>query len=207
MRLPVKLLPALLILGSLVMAEAALSADEKKKPVRPPTKQTQVIRAETFKKMEEAQKAYEAKDYAAALRSLDALKAKFDKLNDYEKATLWNFYAAVYYGQDDAAKAREAYINVLKQPNLPEGLRNNSLYALAQLYFIAADYDKAIAVINKWLGVVQDPQPDGHVLIAQAYYQQQKYAQTEKSLLEALRIAKARQQAPKENWLALLRAV
>lgn len=206
-----QILRMLAIVAAVVMvvgtADYAVAADKKGKAVPPPTKQTGVIRAETYKKMEVAQKAYEAKDYGGALKALDELKAGEAKLNDYERATLYNFYAATYYAQDKMPQAIESYVAVLKQPNLPDGLRDSSLYALAQLYFIGEKYDKAIAVVQKWLSVVPEPSPEGYALLAQAYYQTQKYAEAEKALVTSMKISKERGQAPKEPALALLRAI
>jgi tetratricopeptide (TPR) repeat protein len=193
---------ALMCLGA-----AAATASDKKPPVKPPTKQTQVIGAEVFKKMDLAQKAFEAKDYAGAQADLDGIKSGYDKLNDYEKATLWGLYGAVYYARNDTRGAINAYISELQQQNLPDGLRDSGLHTLAQLYFITEEYDKAIAVIKKWMSVMQQPQPEGYVLMAQAYYQRQNYADCEKNLIEALRTAKQQNITPKESWLALLRAV
>ncbi|MFA5938911.1 MAG: CDC27 family protein [Sinimarinibacterium sp.] len=198
---------ALTVVLSIVVADTALAKDDKTKPTPPPTKQTGVIRAETYKKMEVAQKAYEAKDYKAGIEALDALKAGEAKLNDYERATLYNLYAATYYAQDKVPKAIESYILVLKQPNLPEGLRDGSLYALAQLYFITENYAKAIEVVKKWLSVVAEPSPEGYALLAQAYYQTQKYTEAEQALITSLKISKERGQSPKESALALLRAI
>jgi tetratricopeptide (TPR) repeat protein len=198
---------ALVVATGILAADLAAAKDKKDKPVPPPTKQTQVIRAETYKGMEAAQKAFEAKDYAGALAALDTLKAKQEKLNDYERATLYNLYAAVYYGQDKPKQAINAYIEVLKQPNLVEGLRDSSLYAMAQLYFIEEDYPKAIQVVQKWLSVVAEPSPEGYALLAQAYYQTQKYPEAEKALVTSLKISKERGQVAKEAALALLRAI
>lgn len=202
-----------LVLVSLTAVVVSLSglslAKDKdgKKPTPPPTKQTGVIRAETYKKMEVAQKAFEAKDYKGSLTGLDVLKATEGKLNDYERATLYSLYAATYYALDNVPKAIEAYSTVLKQPNLPEGLRDSSLYAMAQLYFIQEDYPRAIRVVNKWLSVVAEPSPEGYALLAQAYYQTQKFAEAERALTTSLKISKERGMAPKEAALALLRAI
>lgn len=205
------LLRVLLVIAMVAAAGSAGHSFAKdkdgKKPTPPPTKQTQVIRAETYKKMEVAQKAFEAKDYKGALAALDGLKATEAKLNDYERATLYSLYAAVYYAQEQLPKTIESYVAVLKQPNLPDGLRDSSLYALAQIYFIAEDYPKAIAVVKKWLSVVAEPSPEGYALMAQAYYQTQKFAEAEKALVTSLQISKQRGQAPKEAALALLRAI
>ena len=196
---------ALLVAGGMAVASAA--DGDKKKPVPPPTKKTQVIRAETYKKMEVAQKAFEAKDYKGAIVALDELKSAAAKLNDYERATLYNLYAAVYYAQDKTPQAIQAYQDVLKQPNLPEGLRDSSLYSMAQLHFIAENYPKAIQVIKKWLSVVAEPSPEGYALLAQAHYQMQNYAEAEKALTTSLKISKKRGQEAKESALALLRAI
>jgi len=198
-------LTAIVVALTLVVADAA--DKDGKKPVPPPTKQTGVIRAETYKKMEVAQQAFEAKDYKGSLAALDTLKMTEGKLNDYERATLYNLYAATYYALDNTPKAIEAYTTVLKQPNLPEGLRDSSLYAMAQLYFITEDYPKAIRVVNKWLSVVAEPSPEGYALLAQAYYQTQKFAEAETALTTSLKISKERGQQPKEAALALLRAI
>ncbi|WP_162932575.1 tetratricopeptide repeat protein [Solimonas sp. K1W22B-7] len=192
---------------ALTLVAADAKEKDKGKPVPPPTKQTQVIRAETYKKMEAAQKAFEAKDYKGSLAALEGLRAGEAKLNDYERATLYNLYAATYYSMDNVPKAIESYATVLKQPNLPEGLRDNSLYAMSQLYFIVEDYPRAIAVVNKWLSVVAEPSPEGYALLAQAYYQTQKFPEAEKALTTSIRISTERGQAPKEAALALLRAI
>ena len=202
------LLAAVIAVGAVGAIDYSYAKDKAKsgKPVPPPTKQTQVIRAETYKKMEVAQKAFEAKDYSTAVKALDELKAS-PKLNDYERATLYSLYAAVYYAQENVPKAIESYLLVLKQPNLPDGLRDSSLYATAQLYFISEDYTRAIAVVKKWLSVVPEPSPEGYALLAQAYYQKENWAEAEKALVTSLQISKQRGQSPKEPALALLRAI
>lgn len=194
---------------AVVLSAAAMPVDAADKPklVKPETKVTQTLSQATYKQMEVAQKAFEAKDYKGAKAALDVIKSKYEKLNDYEKATLWGQYAAIARTIDDNKAAIEAYTNVLKQPNLPDGLRDNSLFSLAQTYFLLEDYPKSIRILDKWFSVVSDVQPDAYILYAQAYYQQQKYEQAKAPILKALSIAKARNQAPKENWLGLLRAV
>lgn len=200
-----RLVAGLLLAASLV--PAAQAADASKKPEKPQTKVTQTLSQATYKQMEIAQKAFDAKDYKGAEAALDVLKAKQEKLNDYERATLWNLYAGVFRAQEDNKRAIGAYVTVLKQPNLPDGLHNDALFALAQTYFLIDDYAAAIRVLDKWFASVQDVQPDAWILYAQAWYQQQKYEQAKAPILKALGIAKSRNLPLKENWLGLLRAV
>lgn len=186
---------------------AGSSKDKKGPPIKPPTKQTQVIRAEVYKKLEIAQKAFEAKDYAGALTALDVIKAGYDKLNDYEKATIWSLYGATYYAKGDTKASINAYISELQQKNLPDGLRDSGLHTLAQLYFIVEDYPRAIAVIQKWIALSSEPPPDGYVLLAQADYQLKRYNDAEKALITALKINRDKNIPPKESALSLLRAI
>jgi len=204
---PLRGLATILLVIGVAVSGLALAKDKKEKPVPPVTKQTQAIRAETYKKMEVAQQAFEAKNYNAAIAALDVLKATEEKLNDYERATLYNLYAATWYALDKLPQAIASYNAVLKQPNLPDALRDASLYAVAQLYFISEDYPKAIQVIQKWLSLAKEPNPDGYALLAQAYYQTQKYAEAEKALTRSMQISRERGQTPKEAALALLRAI
>ena len=107
---------------------------------------------------------------------------------------------------DDTKNAMEAYKNVLRQKELPDLMRNNTLYGIAQLSFAGGDYAQAIKVMQKWMTLVTDVKPEQHMLIAQAYYQLKQYGKAEQSTLAALKTAKVKGLPPKENWLSLLRA-
>lgn len=181
-------------------------ADKDKKPVRPPTKVTQTLSQKVYKQLEVAQKAFEAKDYKGALADMQTLYTGYEKFNDYEKATYWNFMAAVHYSLNDTKNAIESYKNVLRQQNLPEGLRNSALFAQAQIYFISEDYKSTITVLQYWFKLVPDAQLDAYVLLAQVYYQQQNYKQARDTMLIVLRKSREKGETLRENWLALLRA-
>lgn len=195
--------PLLLPIQGGVVAAAEKSATKSKRA----TKRSQVLGQKVFKVLEEAQAANDAKDNAAALALLDKLMAKPKRLNSFEKATIYNFYAVIYYQEDRLADAKSAYKNVLKQPDIPEGLRNNTLFSLAQLLFITEDYKTSIRVLQKWYSEVENVKPDAYMLEAQAHYQLNDYKAAEKPILKALGAAKKRKQKPKESWLGLLRAV
>ncbi|MHA7834364.1 MAG: tetratricopeptide repeat protein [Algiphilus sp.] len=172
-----------------------------------PTKRTQTIRPATFEKMQAAQEAMDAGNYNKALASLDKVKENLDSLNDYERATLYNLYASIYYQQDKTEQAIEAYKQVLKQEKLPEGLRNSTIFAIAQSYFVLERYDRAIRVLERWFEMVESPSADSYMLLAQAHYQQEDYAKARDVMFDALRVARSEGTRVKENWLGLLRAV
>ncbi len=66
-----------LLLGLSACAMTAQAADDKKASVKPQTKVTQTLSQATYKQMEVAQKAFEAKDYKGAEAALNVLKAKY----------------------------------------------------------------------------------------------------------------------------------
>lgn len=197
----------ILLLILLGLAGPAHAADDEGKPKPPPTKKTQTLSQKVYKQMEVAQQAFDEKNYPAAEQALNGLKAQQDSLNGYEKATLYNLFAAVYYAQDKVDQTIEAYKTVLRVEDLPEGLRNSTLYSLAQMYFVKEDYPTAVKILRSWMGQVEDVSPDAYVLLAQAYYQQGRYAESEEPIITAMKIAKQRGNQYKESWLSLLRAV
>ena len=174
--------------------------------IKPQAKKTQALSKEVYASFEAAQLLYDAKDYKGAGIKLDELKLKFDKLNDYEKATYYNFKASIAYAQDDPKGAMEAYKNVLRQKDLPELMRNNTLYGIAQLSFATGEYAQAIKVMGKWMALTTEVKPEAQMLVAQSHYQLKQYPQAQASTLEALKMAKSKAQPPKESWLSLLRA-
>ncbi len=201
-----KVMATLLMAGLIGHSQPGWTEDDE--GVRkPPTRQTQSISAGVFKDLDVAQQAFDAKDYAGALAALDRVRAREDQINDYERATLHNLYAVIHYAEARTDKAIEHYLLVLQQPNLPEGLRDATLFALAQMYFVTEDYPRAVQVLNKWFSLTADPAPDAYMLLAQAYYQQQRYADAETPILTGLKRARDKGVELRENWLGLLRAV
>lgn len=194
---------ALAMLGMTTLVAAKSNEDGRK----PPTKRTEKLSAKVYKQMELAQQAMEAKDLATAISVMQELQADSAKLNDYEKAQMFNFLAAIHYEQGDTGATIADYINILKLENPPEQVRNNALFRLAQLYFVKEDYAKSVRVLDRWMQEVESVRPEAYMLKAQAYYQLGDYAAAEQPIVSALKEARRRKQAPQESWLALMRAV
>ncbi len=198
-----RILLSVLVAATLSTPVLAQKSDSRK----PPTKVTEKLSPAVYKKIEEAQLALEAKNLGEAEAIMDTLKATSDKLNDYEKSQMYNFYAAIHYEQGDTAATIADYIAILKLDNPPEQIRTNSLFRLAQLYFVQEDYSKSIRVLNEWKTQVDSVRPEAHMLLAQAYYQLEDYDNAKGPVIEAMKEARRRDQPLQENWLALLRAV
>lgn len=187
----------------------AEQAKEQPKHAKRKTKKTPTLNLKLHEKLQEAQKINEEGNPTAALKILDDIRSssKFAKYNSYERAMIWNFYAFMYYGQENYPKTIEAYNNVLKQPDLPDALRVGTLYGLAQIYFVQEQYNKAIKILNQWFEVAENPGASAYILLGQMYYQTKQYAKAIPAVEKAIAINTERQKPIKENWYLLLRAM
>lgn len=185
----------------------AAAADDEKPPEK--TRKTPALRNAVYEQLAEAQELSEAGDINGAVAVLNALRDSQGKraLNSYELANMYNFYAFIYYSQEQYGKAIQAYKDVLKQSNLPLAMEVSTNYSLAQLYFVTEEYNKAIQALNEWFKVAENPQPDAFVLLAQAYYQNKQFDKSLANVEKAMRLAKEKGKEPKENWFLLQRVL
>jgi tetratricopeptide (TPR) repeat protein len=119
-------------------------------------------------------------------------------------AQMWNFYAFIYFGQDNYREAISAYEMVLQQADLPLGMETTTKFTLVQLYFQQEQYQEALDMLDSWFLVAQNPGPEPYVLRAQIHYQLENYLQGIPAVLEAIEVAKVQEKTLQENWYRLL---
>ena len=168
------------------------------------TRRTGSISEKVYRKLAEAQELADAENYAAARAILDEIKAN-PKLSPYETAQLYNFYGFVYYAQDRYQDSIRAYETVIRQPDIPPGLRDQTLYTLAQLHFTTENWPKAIELVKQWMASAENPGPEPYILLGSAYYQTENYQGMIEPIEKAMDIARARDIDVKEQWWLLLR--
>ena len=196
---------ALVIVPALVVSTSpGVFAQESDKGEKRKTRKTPSMSEKVYNKLTEAQELIEAKNYEAGLAALGDL-AQEPKLSTYERAQLYNYFAYTYFTLERYEDAISSYEKVLEQPDLPEALETNSLYTLAQLYFIIEDYKKAVDIINRWFAVTEKPTENAYMLLGQGYYQLEQYKESLVPLKKAYAMVKARGDIPKENLMLLLR--
>ncbi len=170
------------------------------------TRATPAMRESVYRELSAAQTAADNGDAAEAVRLLDRVQQRKD-LNSYELAQLYNFYAFIYYSQDQYDKSVEAYRKLLAQPDIPEALEISTLYGIAQLSLVTEDYSGAAAYLERWFRLVPDAGPDAYVLLSQAYYQQGEHEKALRPLNTAMNLARERGRPIKENWWLMSRAL
>ena len=158
-----------------------------------------------YKKLTAAQEALEAKNFQQALAVLNEMLASGSKMNGNELGQIYNIQGFVYFTMEKYPEAISAYKQVLAQgEDIPEGLEVQTLYTLAQLSFVAEQYQDALKYMEMWLGKADNPGPDPHIFMGQVYYQMQNYKAAVKQIELGMDIARQRNTPVKEQWLALL---
>jgi tetratricopeptide (TPR) repeat protein len=192
----------------------ALAQDEKKKDKDRPMsgKKSQAMSAKVAEKINEANDLVNVEDYTGAMKILDQVKV-MPKLSDYETAQLYSFYGYLYFNSEQYKKAIGAYEMVLKQPEINEGILQQTIRTLSQLAFVTEDYQAAINYANQYLEMV-GPDSDMYVVIGTAYYQiaaekqnptKADFGKVIPPVEKAIALAEEAGKDLKENWLLLLR--
>ena len=178
-------------------------AQEQQKTVRVPA-----LREKVYSQLARAQKLADDGDVPAGLAALDSIKERASSMNEYEVAMMHNFYGFIYYNQNDLDKAIASFEAVVNQNAIPESLKLNTLFSLAQLALANGQYVKVVDYLTQWDGVNTQPKKDSYyVLKAQALYQSKEYKQALENINLAINLAENDGLVPKENWLVLQRAL
>ena len=198
-------LPAAFFVGLAVLTSPAGFAQEAEpeSQANAPTRRTPAMRERVYTRLAEAQTCAEEGDTQCTNRLLGEVRAMTD-LNSYETAQMWNFYAFIYFEQDNYREAIRAYENVLQQPDLPVGLETTTMYSLATLYVQQEQYQEGLAMLERWFATQTNPSPDPYILKAQIHYQLEQYREGIEPILTALEIARTQNRAPQEGWYQLL---
>lgn len=186
-----------LLLAGPVLAQSDEEGDNTK------TKQAQAVSKEVYDEIQKAQEMVDNKDYQSALRLLDRLYDP-DDLTEYEQANVLNYIGFIHFEQENVPKAIETYERMLAIPSLEAQMRKQTTYTLAQLNTMEERYTKALDLLNTWFTLETNPGPAAYVLLAQVYYQLERYGDMVEPIETAMNIARERDLEVKEDWYVLL---
>lgn len=169
------------------------------------TRQVQALRERVFQSLAKAQEHMEAENYVAARRELDQVRGLQD-LNSYERGQILYFTGLIEYNQDNIDGAVRIFEQVVALPDLPQGFRADTMWALVQLAMAGEQYRKVIEYGTQWLQAAENPSGDPFYLLAVAHYQLSEYRQTVEYMNRAIEISERDGRQPREDWYGLLRA-
>lgn len=211
-RSPETSLSTLAVLAVATLASLAVSpqahaqragGEEQQSQANAPTRRTPTIREKVYQRLSAAQECLDASDMQCVTKNLTEVREMTD-LTGYEAAQMWNFYAYVYFEQDNYPEAIRAYENILTQEDLPIALEQQTMYQLAQLYVQQERYTDGLSMLDRWFATQESPSPDAYYLKAQIHYQLEQYAQGIEPMLTALSIAERQGRDLQEGWYQLL---
>lgn len=195
------LVTGLITLLAVMVALPATAQDKKTRK----TKKTVAMSQPVYEKLMEIQELVESDQHAAAQAKIREIQQRKKKLSPYEAAQIWNLSAYDYYLQERYDDAIRSYEQVLKQPDLPEALQQSTLKTLAQLLFTIEDYPAALVMIKRLMAIVAKPAADVYILMGQAYFSMEQYADAIPPIKTAVELFRSQGRVPRENWLLLLR--
>lgn len=206
---------AILCLLALVFDATALpgadwqiaSAQDDSRPQRKKRKPLQTLSEPAMRQVERAQAALDEDDYEEARERLDSM-AKLRRLNDYERAIMYNYYAILAFELDDTPGAISAFESMLLQVDAPDGILSQARYNLSQLYFGEEQYRKSLDMLDEWFSLQEeDPGVGPYNFKAQAHYQLGEFREAIAPLRTVIRKTEELGGPIKENWYIILRSI
>ena len=167
------------------------------------TRRTPAMRERVYSRLAEAQECAEMDDIECAQQRLAQVR-EMDDLNSYETAQMWNFHAFIYFAQENYGETIRGYEMVLQQPDLPLGMETTTMYSLGTLYYQQERYEDALAMLDRWFTIAEDPGADPYVLRAQIFYSLQRFGEGIEPITTAIRLNRELEQEPRESWYQLL---
>jgi tetratricopeptide (TPR) repeat protein len=185
-----------------VMAQGTQAA-EGQSQANQQTRKTPAMRERVYSRLSEAQACAEMDDIDCAMRLLAEVR-EMEGMNSYEIAQLWNFYAFIYFGQENYREAIQSYERVLEQPDLPLGMEQTTRFTLTQLYFQQERYQDSLRMLDSWFAIADNPNPDAYILKAQIFYSLEQYRDGIEPVQQGIRVAQEQGRELQENWYRLL---
>ena len=193
----------LLLAGTLTLNCAYSQESEQEGRDQQRTRQAQAVSKPVYDKIQKAQEFTDAQDYWAAMEVLRILKNS-TRITDYERANVLNYIAIIHYYMEDLSAAIAAYEEMLGIPDQEPQLRKRTMYQLAQLLMAEERFEDGLAYLEDWFGLEPNPAPGAYNLLAQCYYQLNRYKDMILPIETAIEVAIARELAIKEDWYVLL---
>ena len=192
-------------LGLLPFEGAFAQSDQEEQRPRQPTRRIPAMSKQVFNQLAEAQEMVELKDYAGAREHLLKVLDR-RRLNGNERAQVHNLLAYVALEQEDNRTGITHLESVLAEGDqITEGLEVNTLYTLAQLFFVEEQYDKSLEYMKRRMAKEVNPSPRQLVFLAQIYYQKGDIPSAIIEIERAIEVAQASNMEVKESWWAMLR--
>lgn len=161
------------------------------------------MRPEVYTLLNAAQRCAVRKDFRCARARLDDV-AGIGDLNAYERALRYQLLAFVEFRDHHVDAAITAYEHLLKQPGLPQKLRRQTWYTLAQLHLQRGRADQTLGALQQWFAASKRPRAGAYMLKAQALNLAGRNADALSAAQQAIGMRRAASRPINEHWFQLL---
>jgi len=178
-KLSLSFLVALLALP-FTASQVVLAGEEQRAPPEARTAGTlsqQVMRAVTeIQELMSPEDEDDEPDLEAAKQALDELRERrWDRMNDFEKSTVLNFYTNYYLSTEDYPNALLIFEEMLTIEELREDTRMRTLRSLGQLYMAEERWQEAIDAYQRWRDLSLEEDVIVYRGLSYSYYQMEDF--------------------------------
>jgi len=125
------------------------------------------------------------------------------RLNDYEKALMWQTYGFIYSARGDFGRAIDYFERSLAEDALSTQAQQGMLYSLAGLYQSEGRYEDAIETMRSWFRYAEEPDAGAYILVAGSFAELERYGEA----LPCVQLAIETADKPREPWYQLELAI
>ncbi len=177
-KLSLSFLVALLVVP--VSSQLVLAGEEQRAPPEARTAGTlspQVMRAVSeIQEMMSPEDESDEPDLEGAKAALDELRERrWDRMNDFEKSTVLNFYTNYYLSTEDYPNALLIFEEMLTIEELREDTRLRTLRSLGQLYMAEERWQDAIGAYQRWRDLSLEEDIIVYRGLSYSYYQMEDF--------------------------------
>ena len=179
-----------------MLSVTVLAGEEQRAPPEARSAGTlsdQVLRSiSTISEMMAPEDENEEPDLEGAKRELDDLyERRYDRMNDYEKSTVLNFYTNYYLTIEDHKGALRIFEQILTIETLREDIRLRTLRSLGQIYAAEENWQASIDNYTAWRQLSLDEDQIVFRGLSYAHYQLEQFREAEPYWLQYMEMALA----------------
>ncbi len=168
--------------AAMMPAQLVLAGDEQRAPPEARTSGTlgpQVMRAvTTIQEMMQPEDPEDEPDMVGAKRELDELyERRFERMNDFEKSTVLNFYTNYYLTQEDYPGAIGIFQQILQIESLREDTRLRTHKSLGQLFAAEENWQGSIDNYEAWRDLSIEEDAIVYRGLSYAHYQLEQFSE------------------------------
>lgn len=196
------------LVGLVLLAPASFAQAQEEEQEEQQTRRTEAMSERVHRRFSRAQEALELEDYATAEALLQEI-TELRGLTPYERAQTNNFYGFIHIEKEDYQSAIRSFLAVIEiggPGEIPEGLYNQTIRTLSQLYMQVENYPQAVVFARRWIESQASPVPKDYMLLAMAYFQMEDWRNALENVQMAIERATQTGMEVEENWWRYLLA-